>query len=191
MPSSDQNGRRPERGAPADSSPLVPEEEGEVSLDDLRREDGIVFLLFWALAFVVFLQFFTRYVLNDSLGWTEEIARYLLIAVTFVGAVIGVRKREHVAVVLLYRWLPARSNHWLRLVFDGTSAVMFFFLAYVCARLALRTNQMMVSIDVPKSVVYWLVCASFAAMGGFALAWFWRRLTGRVGESDEASAMID
>ena len=30
------------------------------------------------MAFAVFLQFFTRYVLNDSLAWTEEIATYCL-----------------------------------------------------------------------------------------------------------------
>ncbi len=49
-------------------------------------------VIFWVLAFVVFLQFFTRYVLNNSLGWTEEIARFLLIGVTFIGSVMAVRK---------------------------------------------------------------------------------------------------
>ena len=28
-------------------------------------EDWIAFVLFWSLAFIVFLQFFTRYILND------------------------------------------------------------------------------------------------------------------------------
>ncbi|SMF83576.1 TRAP-type C4-dicarboxylate transport system, small permease component [Tistlia consotensis] len=195
MPSPRDQGRRPDQAAPAEppaepSAGLALEEE-PVSLADLRRYDAPVFLLFWALAGVVFLQFFTRYVLNDSLGWTEEIARYLLIAVTFVGAIIGVRKREHVAVELIYRWLPARAGNNVRLVIDGLSSVFFFFLAVICARLALKTRQEMVSIDVPKSVVYWLVCASFVAMGCFALSWFWRRLTGRVGTAESSPAAID
>ena len=56
----------------------------------------------------VFYQFFTRYVLNNSASWTEEIARYLLIGVVFVGAAIGVAKNNHIQVDLLYRYLPAR-----------------------------------------------------------------------------------
>ena len=184
---SERDGRRhpADEAVPAGSAepglaPAVLADDEPVRLDDLRPHDGIVLLIFWALAGVVFLQFFTRYVLNDSLGWTEEIARYLLIAVTFVGAVIGVRKRDHVAVELLYRYLPPRAANGVRLTIDGLSAVLFFFLAYSCARLALRTQQMMVSIDVPKSVVYWIACASLVAMGGYALAWFLRRATGRI-----------
>ena len=187
--------RRPE-GTPEEPgaggllSPLLEEDE-PVSLDDLRPEDSVVFLLFWVLSVVVFLQFFTRYVLNDSLAWTEEIARYLLIAVTFTGAVIGVRKREHIAVEVLLRWLPKRANHVIALAIDLASAAAFFLFAFLCARLALRTKQMMVSIDVPKSLVYWLVCVAFVAMGGFALRWFWRRLTGRTPAAPSAPAVID
>ena len=54
----------------------------------------------------MFYQFFTRYALNNSASWTEEIARYLLIGTVFVGAAIGVAKNNHIQVDLLYRWLP-------------------------------------------------------------------------------------
>src|SRR5712691_2032256 len=55
----------------------------DVRLSVYGWEDWIVLAVFWALAVVVFYQVFTRYVLNDAAGWTEEIARYLLVAVTF------------------------------------------------------------------------------------------------------------
>ena len=57
-----------------------------------RFEDWLTLGFFWLLALDVFYQFFTRYVLNDSAAWTEEIARYLLIVVVFVGASMGVRR---------------------------------------------------------------------------------------------------
>jgi TRAP-type C4-dicarboxylate transport system permease small subunit len=140
-----------------------PPKEGE-RLDDIQPQDGLVLLVFWSLAFVVFLQFFTRYVLNDSLGWTEEIARFLLIGVTFIGAVMAVRKESHIAVEIVYRWLPRRARFLLQIFVDLVAVCFYSVTAWLCARLAQRTQQMMVSIDVPKSLVYWIVAACFAAM---------------------------
>src|SRR5215212_6493305 len=34
-------------------------------------EDWLSFAIFWVMTLAVFLQFFTRYVLNDSFAWTE------------------------------------------------------------------------------------------------------------------------
>src|SRR5581483_10880878 len=81
-------------------------------------EDWIAFGFFWLLAFVVFLQFFTRYILNDSLAWTEEIARYLLIGVAFIGAGMAVRKNSHIHVEFFYVYLPPRVAHALSTIVD-------------------------------------------------------------------------
>ncbi|MEK9618290.1 MAG: TRAP transporter small permease subunit, partial [Deltaproteobacteria bacterium] len=67
-----------------------------VDLSVYRWEDWLTFVVFWLLAITVFYQFFTRYVLSDSAGWTEEIARYLLIGVTFLGASMAVRRNTHI-----------------------------------------------------------------------------------------------
>ncbi|HYX90250.1 MAG TPA: TRAP transporter small permease, partial [Myxococcaceae bacterium] len=82
------------------------EEEQPAKLSDYAPEDYVALTFFWVLALVVFLQFFTRYVLRDSYAWTEEVARYLLICVTFLGTAMAVRKNSHVQVVFFYRWFP-------------------------------------------------------------------------------------
>src|SRR3979490_110520 len=53
--------------APSDDVHLIVAEDEEVIIEH-HPEDWIAFALFWALAFIVFLQFFTRYILNDSFG---------------------------------------------------------------------------------------------------------------------------
>ena len=85
---------------------LIEVEDAEVQIEH-HPEDWLAFAVFWALAAIVFLQFFTRYVLNDSVAWTEEIARYGLIWVTFIGAVMVTRRNSHIAVALLPNLLPA------------------------------------------------------------------------------------
>src|SRR5256885_11305911 len=77
-----------------------------VDLSHYRFEDWAAFGIFWVLAAVIFYQFFTRYALNDSASWTEEIARYLLIATVYVGAAVNVRKNNHIQVDFFYRILP-------------------------------------------------------------------------------------
>jgi TRAP-type C4-dicarboxylate transport system permease small subunit len=135
-----------------------------------------VLLVFWALAFVVFLQFFTRYVLNDSLGWTEEIARFLLIAVTFMGAIMAVRKQSHIAVELLFRYMPRGLRRVLQAAIDLGLTVFYAALAWWCAALAGNTFQKMVSIDVPKAWLYWFVTACFALMAAAQALATWRHL---------------
>jgi len=152
-------------------------QDEEIDLSDVHWSDTLVVFVFWVLAFVVFLQFFTRYVLNDSLGWTEEIARFLLIAVTFIGAVIAVRRRSHIAVEVLYRWMPRPLRRVMQFVVDVVSVVFYGALTWFTVQLAQRTRQMMVSIDVPKSLVYWGIVACFAAMTVLALFVTWRHLT--------------
>src|SRR5438477_3110915 len=85
--------------------------DGEVRLSIYGWEDWIVLAVFWILACVVFYQVFTRYVLNDAAGWTEEIARYLLIAVTFLGGAMAVRRNTHIQVDFVYRFLPRAEGN--------------------------------------------------------------------------------
>lgn len=143
-------------------------EDEPIELSDIRPVDYPVLVVFWALAAVVFLQFFTRYVLNDSLGWTEEVARFLLIAVTFIGSIMAVRKRSHIAVEIIYLWLPAGVSRLLHALVDLIALTFYALLAWFTVGLAQRTYQMMVSINVPKAWLYWGVAACFAIMAVYA-----------------------
>jgi TRAP-type transport system small permease protein len=55
----------------------------------------------------VILSVFFRYVLNDALSWTDEVARYLMIWIAWIGAGPAIRQGGHIAVDLLVTRLPA------------------------------------------------------------------------------------
>jgi len=155
-----------------DAGPKVMGDDGEfhatdeaVDLSDTPFEAWAALLLFWALGGVVFTQFFTRYALNDSAAWTEEIARYLLIGVVFVGASIGVAKNNHIQVDLLYRYLPAAACRVLAIVVDvlrvAFLAAMTFFTAQMMQKMG---SYQMTIVDLPMNIVYSVVLFGFAAM---------------------------
>jgi TRAP-type C4-dicarboxylate transport system permease small subunit len=152
------------------------EQESHVDLGDLRWADIAVFAIFWALFAVVFLQFWTRYVLNDSLGWTEEIARYLLILVTFVGAVTAMRKGTHIAVEALLIYLPKEAKHWTLVAVDGLVALFCGAMAWYAYELGALAPGYMVSIDIPKGYMYWAVALALLGLTVHAALRFVRRL---------------
>ena len=155
------------------------EEEAHVDLSDLRWSDALVFAIFWILCGIVFLQFFTRYVLNNSLGWTEEIARYLLILVTFVGSVTAMRKGSHIAVEALLVYLPREARHWTLVAVDGLVALFCGAMAWYAYQLGALAPGYMVSIDIPKSYLYWAVSAALMGVTVHAIVRFLRRLRRR------------
>ncbi len=129
-----------------------------------RSEDVAMVLLLWALFLVVGLQFFTRYILNDSLGWTEEIARMLLIVMTYSGAVVCARTSGHIQVDLIIASMPDRAQTLLGQLYKLISAAFFIFLAWTAVQFALRTRLMMSSIEIPKSIIYWFCAVALALM---------------------------
>ena len=120
--------------------------------------------LFWGLAGVVFTQFFTRYALNDSAAWTEEIARYLLIGVVFVGASIGVAKNNHIQVDLVYRYLPAGAARTLSTAVDLMRIAFFAAMTVFTAQMMGKLQGMQMSVvDLPMNIVYGVCAIGFAA----------------------------
>src|SRR5687767_15241446 len=100
-----------------------------VDLSHHGWEDWLTLALFWVLVACVFLQFFTRYALNDSLAWTEEIAINCLVVVVFLGSVWCVRQSRHIQVDMLYHYLPRGVARALATFVD---IVRIGFLAYAC-----------------------------------------------------------
>jgi TRAP-type C4-dicarboxylate transport system permease small subunit len=72
-----------------------------------RLLDGITVLILVVLLAVVGVQIFARYVLNHSLYWSEELARYLFIYLVFLGAAVALRRDGHIRVSFLVERLPA------------------------------------------------------------------------------------
>lgn len=141
------------------------DDEPIFSRKDYRFEDWIALSIFCVLAVTVFSQFFSRYVLGSSLGWTEEVARYLLVIVGFLGASMGVRKNAHIFVSLFVRLLPEKIARVIDIITLIFSTLFLVALAVFAVQIIPRIHiYEMASIPLPMSALYGVVLFSLIMM---------------------------
>ncbi|PSJ58400.1 TRAP transporter small permease [Kumtagia ephedrae] len=141
------------------------EEAGPVDLSPYAAEDWLNLAIYWCMAFCVFLQFFTRYVLNNSYAWTEEIAINCLIVVVFLGAAMCTRLSRHIRVDFIYRLLPSKPARWLALAVDLLSIGFYGYMTWLMWRyVSIVGRERMVTVDLPRGIVFYAVLAAFVLM---------------------------
>jgi TRAP-type C4-dicarboxylate transport system permease small subunit len=140
-------------------------DQHDADLSDAGIEDWLTLALFWVMAALVFTQFFTRYALNDSYAWTEELATNCLIAVVFIGAAACVRRDRHIQVDILYRFLHAGVARVLSTLVDLTRVAVLAIIVWLGWQyIGLVGDEPMTTINWPKSIVYWLALLGFTLM---------------------------
>ena len=139
----------------------------EVSLRLYAPEDWATLAVFWLMATCVFLQFFTRYVLNDSYAWTEEIATYCLVVIVFLGSAMCVRLSRHIQVDFLYRFLSPGAARVLSTAIDIIRIAFFAYAIKLVWRfITIVADEPLTTIRYPKGIFYYVVFAGFVLMFG-------------------------
>ncbi|WP_352425027.1 TRAP transporter small permease [Aminomonas paucivorans] len=118
------------------------------------------YLLVGSLAFNVVLVFFQvvmRYVFQNSLSWSEELARYIFLWQTWLGASYAVKEHRHLRVEMLADRFKGRA----RLVFELFVLVVWFgfsgFLAYQGYQMTsflVQSGQTSAAMQIPISWAY-------------------------------------
>lgn len=153
---------------PPSSGPVLDDEghfhatDAPIDLGEYVLEDWLSLAFFWLLGACVFYQFFTRYALNDSAAWTEEIARYLLIATTFIAIAASVRRTRHIHVDFLYRIVPARVGRTLSTLVDLVRVAFFAIAVLLTLQMMQRMEHLqMTIIDLPMNIIYGICAFGF------------------------------
>lgn len=109
---------------------------------------------------------FFRFVIPIPMAWPPEAARFLMVAVTMIGASIAVRQLDHVGITLLVDRLPKTLA--LALYVVGSVLIMGFLLVFIwySARLTLEMGPRQTSSSLGLNMV-----VAYAAMpiGGFMM----------------------
>jgi len=138
-----------------------------------------LFVIGFSMAALVAVQVFFRYVLNHSLFWSEELARFLLVWLTFLGASVAYHRRAHPGIDTFSLLLPACLKKTaiicVHLVSIGLFSVM---IVYGCQFAYFVRLQISPAMYLPK----WIIFSSVPLSGGVlmlhALALFVKDLKG-------------
>ena len=97
------------------------------AIDKIFEVIGV--LLMATICCTVFTGVFFRYVLNSPLGWIEEVARYALVWVTYIGAYLAMRRSRHLSIDIIHNRLSARGKKILSVV--GLLVMLPFFIVLI------------------------------------------------------------
>ncbi|GAB6099551.1 TRAP transporter small permease [Halanaerocella petrolearia] len=106
---------------------------------------------------IVNMNVFSRYVLNDSLGWGAEAARFLFIWLTFLGAVLAYEKDEHIGLDFVVDALPEKVSHIVRVIGDLAVLFVIGILVKTGITVVQFTSNTSPALEIPMSKVYLII----------------------------------
>jgi TRAP-type C4-dicarboxylate transport system permease small subunit len=132
----------------------------------LRSGLGVaVAVLLSAIAVICFLEVILRYVFAASLSWYDELVGYLLVWLTFLGAVLAQSHGQHIGIGDLVERAPERARRPIELASHLVLVAVHLVLLVYGAQLAIRfLGERAITFPVPMGIVYAVIPASAALM---------------------------
>ena len=100
----------------------------------------LLIVLLAAMVVIVFANVVLRYTIGSSLVWSEEVARHLMIWMTFAGSGLALRSGAQLGIDTLQDALPANAARALRLALAIGMLLLFVLLAWYGMDYAWRTR---------------------------------------------------
>jgi TRAP-type C4-dicarboxylate transport system permease small subunit len=127
----------------------------------LRVNRALLIIILAAMATMVFTNVALRFLTDHSILWVEEVSRYLMIWLTFLGAGLVMRHGGHIGIDTLQEKFPRRAAHLRALIFLLLLG-FFAFMAWIGTRYAVLTwSQTTPVLEIPVGLVYLAVPAGF------------------------------
>ena len=139
-----------------------------------RMVDGVIRWMIIGLmslmTVIVFAQIFFRYVFNVPLGWSEELARFAFVWVSFMGASALMRVKEHINVTVFIDFMPARLRAACVLTANLCALICVYF--FLVGGIELTRNewaQLAPALQMPMGWVYIAIPVAATLMGVWVL----------------------
>ncbi|HPD20973.1 MAG: TRAP transporter small permease [Desulfomonilia bacterium] len=119
---------------------------------------------------VTLIHIFFRYVLNDSLSWSEEFLRFSLVWFSLLSASLIHKDRGHIGIVLFRQLMPARIGAFLVRIMPLIAVVTTAIITFYGIGLVFRVEgQLTPALRIPVAVPYLSIPVSFLFMTIYGL----------------------
>ncbi len=95
----------------------------------VKATEVVCSTLLASMVIIVFANVVARYYLSASLAWSEELARFMLIWLVFLGAVLAYVHNEHLGLDILVTHVPRRAAQAITLLADILVLIALYLLA--------------------------------------------------------------
>lgn len=123
----------------------------------INLEGIIIGTLVIMITSVIFLNVISRYFFSSSFSWAEEVSRYAMVWVTFLGAAYCVKERSNINIDLLSSLLSPKLRHINELAVNFLSSVACLAITYYAFLTTLKiynSGQKTLAMGIPMYVVY-------------------------------------
>jgi TRAP-type C4-dicarboxylate transport system permease small subunit len=142
-----------------------------LSRESNRLAEWAMALLICAMTLLVGAQIAGRFLFGYSIFWSDELARFLLVWIAFLGMTVGVRRGAHPGVDSLVRALPPTWARGASLAAIGGCTLFFLVMVGYGTVLVLRTwGQVSPSLGLRMGVPYLAVPTAGLLMGLHTMA---------------------
>lgn len=120
-------------------------------------EEVVLVVLFPIMVVTIFVATMIRYLSTLSLVWAEELARYCMVWIGFLGASLGIQKNAHIGVEAFVSRLPERYKPYLS-IFRISIIILFsililtFSLQIIWSQI--QTEQVSPALQIPIGIAY-------------------------------------
>jgi C4-dicarboxylate transporter DctQ subunit len=106
-----------------------------------RLEEILIGLLIASASVILFANVVARYVLNSGIPWADEVVRYQIVWMVFLGGSVAARKGIHIGVDIVVQMAPPKIGRFILLIIHAIGIFFCGVLVYYGAELTAQTRE--------------------------------------------------
>ena len=120
-------------------------------------EEFIIIPLIFAMSIIIFIQVIARYVFQNSLTWSEELARYLFVWLVYFSVSFTARRQKHIRIDAAINLYPKKLRPYVEILSEVIVLAFSIFIAVTGVTVFHKiawSGQMSPAIGLPMQIVY-------------------------------------